>query len=419
MKIVLLEWAYDDDLADEAALLRRYETTTGWCDALRALAFRRQDVGGQPGAGDPGVPGDQGGRAARVTGATAVIRFHRNAVVEQRGVTYHFCADGGSGRPAPFGTPSRVAELIAQLSPDVVHVNGLGFTAQTWRLRQKLPVSAALVVQDHASGAPAAVVSTAGHVKQLLRRRMMRAADAFLFTSVEQAEPWRAAGLIAPSQLVAPVIEASSSLTPVGMAEARRVTGISGQPAILWVGRLNANKDPLCVLEAFARVRVTCPAASLTMVYREDDLLPEVRRRIERDPRLRGGVRLVGAVAREQMVHYFSAADIFVVGSHHEGSGYAVLEACACGALPAVSDIPAFRRITSDGAIGRLWTPGDPHACAVALIALLRVSGPVARANVRAHFQRALSWAVVARDAEAAYAQAFAARQRRLGAGSA
>ena len=413
MKIVLLEWAYDDDLADEAALLRRYETTTHWCEALQALALRRRD------GRDERAAGDRADGVSPVSGISAVIRFHRETVVEHHGVTYHFCRDGATARPSAFAAPSRVADAIVRLSPDVVHVNGLGFAAQTWRLRQRLPASTAMVVQDHASGAPAAAVSTTDHVKQLLRRRMMRAPDGFLFTSVEQAEPWRAAGLIDPSQIVAPVIEASSSLAPVSMAEARRATGISGQPAILWVGRLNANKDPLCVLEAFARVRVTCPAATLTMVYREDDLLPEVRRRIERDARLRGGVRLVGAVPREHMVRYFSAADLFVVGSHHEGSGYALLEACACGALPAVSDIPAFRRITRDGAIGRLWTPGDPHACAVALIALLRVSGPVARANVRAHFQRALSWPVVAGDAEAAYGQAFAARQRRRAARSA
>ena len=40
MKIVLVEWAYDADLADEEALLQRYTTTTGWCEALQAQARR-------------------------------------------------------------------------------------------------------------------------------------------------------------------------------------------------------------------------------------------------------------------------------------------------------------------------------------------------------------------------------------------
>ena len=39
----------------------------------------------------------------------------------------------------------------------------------------------------------------------------------------------------------------------------------------------------------------------------------------------------------------YSAADLFVVGSHHQGSGYALMEACACGAVPVVTAIPTFR----------------------------------------------------------------------------
>ena len=57
------------------------------------------------------------------------------------------------------------------------------------------------------------------------------------------------------------------------------------------------------------------------------------------------------------MPAWFSAADLFVVGSHHEGSGYALMEACACGAVPVVSDIPTFRLLA--GGAGALWPPGD------------------------------------------------------------
>lgn len=398
MKITLVEWAYDADLADEQALLRRYATTTGWCEALQAIADRPRD-----GVSD-----------RRVREVSAVIRFHRDARVERRGVVYHFCRDDGGPRPSAWTAPARLATAIAAIQPDLVHVNGLGFPMPTWRLRQRLPATTALVVQDHANALPTVSDAPMGQMKQLLRRRAMRAVDGFLFTAVDQAAPWRRDGLIDAGQSVHSVIEGSTTMTPVGMTEARRLIGVSGSPVILWVGRLDANKDPLCVLEAFARIRVTRAQATLVMLYGRDDLLPEVQRRIERDPRLRGGVRLVGAVPHEQMARYYSAADLFVLGSHHEGSGYALLEACACGVPPAVTDIPAFRRLTRDGAVGRLWTPGDPHACAVAMNALLRVVGPIARANVRGYFQRALSWAAVARDAQDAYADVIGRRRLRL-----
>ena len=76
-------------------------------------------------------------------------------------------------------------------------------------------------------------------------------------------------------------------------------------------------------------------------------------------PALARRVRLVGYVPQEKLPAYYSAADIFVLGSHHEGSGYALIEACACGAVPVVTRIPPFRAITGDGARGALWPPGD------------------------------------------------------------
>ena len=42
--------------------------------------------------------------------------------------------------------------------------------------------------------------------------------------------------------------------------------------------------------------------------------------------------------------------------------------ACACGAMPVVTDIPSFRAITGGGSIGALWKPGDAGDCARALI---------------------------------------------------
>jgi hypothetical protein len=56
-------------------------------------------------------------------------------------------------------------------------------------------------------------------------------------------------------------------------------------------------------------------------------------------------VRLAGEVAHDRIAAFLSAADIFVVGSHHEGSGYALMEALACGTTPVVTDIPAFRAL--------------------------------------------------------------------------
>jgi glycosyltransferase involved in cell wall biosynthesis len=262
-----------------------------------------------------------------------------------------------------------------------------------------VPTSAAVVVQDHASGDP----PKRNPLVNAIRRRLMRGTDGFLFSVIEQAAPWRQCGFIAVDQRVHAVMEASTDLRPLPRAAARAASGVTGAPAVLWVGRLNANKDPVTVIDAFERFAGAVPGATLTMVYQETDLLATVRARVQAAPLLSDRVRLVGEVARARIAAYFSAADLFVVGSHHEGSGYAVIEALACGAIPVVTTIPTFRALTGEGAIGALWQAGDVDACARALTEISARDLAIERHRVIDHFQRELTWSALGARAIAIY----------------
>ena len=103
-------------------------------------------------------------------------------------------------------------------------------------------------------------------------------------------------------------------------------------------------------------------------------------------------------------------ADLFVVGSHHEGSGYAVMEACACGAMPVVTRIPTFAILTGSGSIGALWAPGNAADCARALVDAGRLDLIAERARVMDHFERELSWDAVGRRAMEIYEAVSRAR---------
>jgi glycosyltransferase involved in cell wall biosynthesis len=96
-------------------------------------------------------------------------------------------------------------------------------------------------------------------------------------------------------------------------------------------------------------------------------------------------------VPHERIEQLMRAADLFVLGSHREGSGYSLIEALACGLPPVVTDIPSFRALTGGGAVGRLWPCGDAAALAEALQSLAGRTDPGMRAAVRAHFDRELS----------------------------
>ena len=97
------------------------------------------------------------------------------------------------------------------------------------------------------------------------------------------------------------------------------------------------------------------PEAALTMVYGASQLLAEVQRKIADSATLRGRVHLVGKLEQRELAALYRAADLFVLGSHNEGSGFALIEALSFGVVPVVSDIPPFR------AADRWW----PHRRAV------------------------------------------------------
>ena len=361
MRVVQVNYAFDSSLPTASALLDRYTTLTGWA----------------------------GGISRAGAEVLTVQQFRTSSNVTRDRLPYR------------LGTFNEIAESALAFRPDILHVNGLDFARRTWVLRRWMP-SVPIVVQDHASRISPQELS---RLWRPIRRQLMSIVDAFLFSTVEQAAPWREARLIRAHQQVYDVMEASTTLRPIARDAARSASGVTGDPAVVWIGRLNANKDPLTVLDAFERVVARRPPAMLTMVFHDGDLTAAVRARVAGSPVLRDHVRLVGEVPHDRIGAFLSAADLFVVGSHYEGSGYAVMEAIACGATPVVTDIPAFRAMTDSGdghvpgtRLAPLWAPGDAAACAHAL-----ESSPVDRQRVIDHFEQHLTWDAVGKRAMAIY----------------
>lgn len=372
MRIVQVNYVYHPDDADPDAVLARYTVQTRW------------------------------GRAVLDAGAEemAVVQgFSRDAALTRDGIDYRLVA----GEPA-------LARAMMDLRPDLVHIHGLGYPRRVWGMRRGLPREAALVVQDHGwygHGIPA----TRNPLEWLTYRRGLAGANGFFFSAAGLAEPWRRARLIRGSQPVYELAEVSVDLRALPRAAARAASGLQGDPALLWVGRLNATKDPLTVLDGLARALPALPRAHLTLAYGNDALLPQVQARAA-GPDLAGHVTLVGAVPYADLAAYYSAADIFVLGSAYESTGNALLEALACGAIPVVTDIPPFRRFTFDGALGALWPPGDAAALADAL---QRAAGSDREGMRRAcidHFEAELTWAALGRQAWAAYQDVHARQSK-------
>jgi glycosyltransferase involved in cell wall biosynthesis len=119
----------------------------------------------------------------------------------------------------------------------------------------------------------------------------------------------------------------------------------------------------------------------------------------------------LGEVPHARIEMLLRAADLFVSGSRAEGSGYAALEALACGVTPVLTDIPAFRALTGNGRVGHLWPCGDATRLADELF--LAATERASPQQVRAHFDAALSFEAVGRLWTNAYSQVLDGWRRR------
>jgi glycosyltransferase involved in cell wall biosynthesis len=321
--------------------------------------------------------------------------------VHRNGIDYHFLPWHG---PAAAGIGQGAwAVLIRNLRLDLIHVHGLDFSRETLALAELAP-GVPIVAQDHASRPPRPW-------RRAIWRRCASRLAGVLFCSREQARPFLARGLLDRTPIYE-IPESTSRFAPAAHWPVQRAERLPGDPAALWVGHLDRNKDPLAVLDGISRAARELPGLALHCCFGRAPLLKAVQRRIASDPMLRGRVHLLGRVPHERIERLMRAADLFVLGSHREGSGYALIEALACGLPPVVTDIPSFRALTAGGAVGALWPLGDSGALAEALISLAPRLGCAMRADVRAHFDRELSLPAVGAKLAATYEAAAGARGR-------
>jgi hypothetical protein len=223
------------------------------------------------------------GRIASATaeaGATVTVvqAAARDAVLEHDGIHFRFVAERQPSDlqrrlgPWSWPAPRKLARGVSALRPGIVHVHGLSFARQAALLAAAAP-GAALLVQDHADHPPQAW-------KRPLVRPAFRRMSGVAFTAEAQAEPFRTAGLLQPPTRVFAVPESSSTFTPGDRAEARAATGLHGDPCFLWLGRLDASKDPFTILDALLLASSALPEAQLWCCFRSAPLLDAVHARM-------------------------------------------------------------------------------------------------------------------------------------------
>lgn len=141
------------------------------------------------------------------------------------------------------------------------------------------------------------------------------------------------------------------------------------QPTLIYFGRWSANKGLMQTIDMFAQLKQRDKQWRLIIAGREyDHSYAELKERID-SLGLSDAVELVANPSDETIRQLLHKASYFICLSRHEGFGIAPIEGMSAGLTPVLSDIPPFRRLIENSALGFLVD--DVHAPQSAIEKLL------------------------------------------------
>ncbi|KQY81406.1 TIGR03088 family PEP-CTERM/XrtA system glycosyltransferase [Pelomonas sp. Root1444] len=262
----------------------------------------------------------------------------------------------------------RVYRLLLELCPAVVHTRNLGameFQLPAWAARVPLRVHS-----EH--GWDTNDLGGVSRANQRLRR--VYGVGTHRFVALSRA---------IESYLTGPVGFAQDRVLRIcNGVDTQRFAPATAAPAA-WpyrrgehlvigaVGRMQAVKDPLNLVDAFLRLRALCPAAwpRLRLVMLGGGPLLEAARERLAQAGAADQAWLPGD--RSDVAQLLPHFDIFALPSQAEGISNTLLEAMACGCAPVATDVGGNPELVEDGANGLLVPPQDSAALAAALARLI------------------------------------------------
>src|SRR5450432_2098488 len=198
------------------------------------------------------------------------------------------------------------------------------------------------------------------HLKKMLywpwaEHRVLRDAAAVLFTSEEERRLARNSfSLYRCNELV---VNYGTAAPEIDLRSARgdffsSFPQLRGKRLLLFLGRLHEKKGCELLIEAFAAIRDSSHAdPSLHLVIAGPCADGRYQEHLRRVATRASAVTFTGMLAGIRKWGAFSAADAFILPSHQENFGIAVVEALACGTPVLISNsVNIWREIAADEA---------------------------------------------------------------------
>ena len=270
----------------------------------------------------------------------------------------------------PLRTPSKYAALARRAvrdarRADVIYAHFL------------FPTGAIAASASRRARIPYVVTAHGQDVRNLERRGprratqgALRSASAVVAVSDYLAGELAAAGIALPPVHVVNMGVDLDRFAPSDRGAARARLGLAADgPLVVAVGGLTERKNPLTLIQAFARLRDRRPGARLALVG--DGPLAGAVDAGARRLGVAGAVVRPGAVPHAQVADWIATADVLAMVSRVEPLGIAALEALAGGRAVVVTRAGGAREVVPDPEAGRVVDPADPGAIAAALLAVL------------------------------------------------
>jgi len=141
-------------------------------------------------------------------------------------------------------------------------------------------------------------------------------------------------------------------------------------PYVLYVSRIeHPGKNHVRLIRAFAELKATAELPHQLVLAGSDWNRAEEAHRAAHESGLGDAVLFTGFIDGVDLPNLYRGADLFVFPSLFEGFGMPILEAMACGAPVACSDVSSLPEVAQDGAC--YFPPTDEDAMAASLKTML------------------------------------------------
>ncbi len=293
------------------------------------------------------------------------------------------CRRRNHGQLAAYEDAVALTADIQRIGPDVYH-------AIDFHLPGRCPCPLVVTLHDLIPWAWGGPRMRGERLRYLAAFRFLRRADLVIAVSKATAEDAFRLHVAAHKRVRIIPEAADPRFAPRdGAAELVRERWGLEAPYLLFVGALDARKDPRSLLQAWQTARAAKPALQLVIAGDPGRQAP---------PSMGDAVQL-GRVDDDALADLYSAAACLVFSSRYEGFGLPCLEAMACGC-----PVAAFRNSSLPEVVGEagiLVDDGDGVALGEAALAMIRERERWSRAGIQR--ARRFSWDKAAREVISAY----------------